>query len=186
MVDRRLLRLAVGGLVAGALLWMAWQWLTGVNVAPAIEGRIVDAGTGVPVEGVHVFVGYELVVTPLGTLLSLGGATTKSAGFQATRTDKDGSFHFERLRLPPWDRAGWTYDGPNLSWVHGDYGWGSLYEARLKEHGDFRIDRDSREVSQLTSGDERALEDACHVNQPRTCKEIVLNSLSAAIEGDRP
>jgi hypothetical protein len=168
------------------LLWAAWRWFTGVNVAPAIEGRIVDVETGLPVEGAHVFVGYNLMVTPLGSLLSLGGATTRFVGFQATRSGHDGSFRFEKLRLPPWNRAGWNYSGASLSWVHESYGWGDLYEARLEEHGDFRIDRDADEVAQLRSRDMRAIEGACDVNQPRTCMEIVLNSLSTQTEVGRP
>jgi hypothetical protein len=166
-------------LVVVALGWAAWQWSTGVNVAPVVEGRIVDAETGLPVGGVLVFVDYTLEVTPIGGLLSLGFATTQEAGFQATRTMKDGSFRFERQHLPPWDRFGWRYVGPSLQWVHGDYGWGRFFEAARGVRGDLRIDRDSDQVSRLERRDPRAFEDACEsATQPLTCVSIVEKSLA--------
>jgi hypothetical protein len=151
-------------------VWAAWQWFTGVNVAPAIEGRIVDAGTGLPVEGAHVFVGYQLVVNPLGALASFGGSAAQHTGFQATRTMRDGSFRFAGQRLSPFRRVFWRYKGNYLHWAHREYGWDDVFG----ESTDLRISRNDEQTQRLDRRDPGAIRDACDsVTAPDTCQGIL-------------
>lgn len=167
----------MGSLLGLGVLWAAWQWLTGANVAPALSGRVVDAETGLPVEGVHVFVSYGLMVNRVGRFVSMGGSTTKHLGYQATRTAKDGSFRFREQRLGPFQRAFWHYRRPYVHWAHEDYGWGDVFGWGVERGTQIEIARDMERARLLQGGDAKAIRDACDsTTRPDKC--------AAAIRGD--
>jgi hypothetical protein len=116
------------------------------HYAPRVAGRVVDAESGVGIEGVEVFRSVT-VIDRLAILIGKATYDFSGEGRSWATTASDGSFEIPATPLAVGRLRARMEPEAFLTWVHREYGWGYLNVRKADfGHVEIRVERDPEKL----------------------------------------